>query len=224
LNLDGNIVNVRIPRQGEGSVGLLIADPCLDQSTWCPYVDAFDIKNTLHTVLDSLATHNELDYWMNVGDLFYDQKGDITWDFFSGLSSAAASAVHGISVGNHDFWEDGAPGSPRDADNLGHGLMQFYAQDTMSSKNDEASPFDFSHVPPQIAHASNFFWYYMMGNVAFISFSGGHGWDESEAYFEEACTWADTENPSLLVLWGTGMGVTWDVNLGCPLLRSTQNS
>jgi len=81
----------------------------------------------------------------------------------------------------------------------------------MSAKWDEASPFHFGQAPPQIAHVDNFFWYNMVGNIAFISFSGAHGWESSQAHFEEACSWADKENPSWVVLLGH-----WDVdNLGC---------
>jgi len=197
---------------GDGTVGFLIADPCIVYSAWCPYVYTFDIQQTLYAVMDSLAQHDELDYWINAGDLFYDQVGDITWDFFSGLPPAVASTVHGISVGNHDFWQDGSPNTASlERDNFGQGLMQWYAQDTMSSKFDESLLFDQSRTPPQTPDVSNFFWYYMMGNVAFISFSGEHGWADSEDYFEEACAWADSNNPSLLVLLGH-----WDAdNLGC---------
>lgn len=131
--------------------------------------------------------------------------------FSQGSPQKAASTIHGISVGNHDFWQNGSPGTPRAVDNLGFGLMQFYAQDTISSKFNEGSPFDFRRLPPRIAHGSNFFWYTMMGNIAFISFSGAETWADSQANFEEACRWADTEDPSLVVLLGH-----WDArNLGC---------
>merc|ERR1711937_470141 len=125
----------------------------------------------------------------------------------------AQAAIHGISMGNHDYWNDGHPGTARASDNFGNGLMQWYAQDAMSAKNDGSKPFDFSADPAafQVAKASNFFWYNMIGNVAFVSFSGESSWDASASYFQEACSWAHSQNPSLMVLLGH-----WDaVNLGC---------
>jgi len=213
LSLDGFKIDVRIPKQDEGSVGLLIADPCIDESQWCPYANTWDVEHTLQSTLNTLAAHDELDYWMNIGDLFYDQVGDTTARFFSGLSVDVQSRIHGVSMGNHDFWQDGKPGSAQWSDNFGNGLMQWYAQDAMSGKSDASQPFDFSIDPStyQVAHFSNFFWYNMIGNVAFIGFSGEAGWDQSEAYFEEACSWAQQQNPALLVLLGH-----WDAdNLGC---------
>lgn len=214
LNLDGYSVQVRVPAQGEGTVGMLIADPCLHQSQWCPFADVFDIQNTLQTVLNSLAEHGELDYWMNVGDLFYDQQGDITTTFFAGLSMTTQAKVHGVTMGNHDYWNDGSPWSKNlTYDNFGNGMMQWYAMDAMSAKADEAQPFDFSANPfaGEPAHFSNFFSYNMLGNVAFISFSGQASWSESESYFAEACQWVGEQDPDLLVLLGH-----WDAdNLGC---------
>jgi len=219
FNLDGYKVNVRIPKQNDGTVGLLIADPCIINSQWCPYANTFDVENTLQDVLNSMAAHDELDYWMNVGDLFYDQSGSITTRFFSGLNADVQSRVHGVTMGNHDYFNDGSPTSAQSSDNFGNGLMQWYAQDAMSAKSNSSHPFDLSVDPAslQVAHHSNFFWYYMMGNVAFVSFTGEASWDASSSYFEEACTWAEAQNPSLLVLLGH-----WDAdNHGCSSGMST---
>lgn len=214
MNLDGYSVQVRVPAQGDGTVGMLIADPCLYQSQWCFYADVFDIQNTLQTVLNSLAEHDELDYWMNIGDLFYDQRGNITSKFFDGLSMKTQAKVHGVSMGNHDYWNDGSPYSKNiTLDNFGYGLMQWYAQDAMSAKEDATQPFDFSGNPfvGEVAHYSNFFTYSMIGNVAFISFSGEGSWSQQESYFKEACEYVGEQDPDLLVLLGH-----WDAdNLGC---------
>jgi hypothetical protein len=213
LDVDGTALQVRLPAQGAGTMGLLIADPCIIQWVWCPYADVYDIENTLQSVLNSMAAHSELDYWMNIGDLFYDQIGNITARFFSGLSQQVQSTVHGVSMGNHDYWNDGSPGTAKSTDNFGNGLMQWYAQDAMSSKLNPAAPFDFSQDPDlyQVAHFSNFFYYYMLGNVAFISYTGAASWSDQYSYFAEACSWVESHNPALVVLMSH-----WDAdNLGC---------
>jgi len=213
VNLDGLQIDVHVPKHSEGSVGLLIADPCLDQSQWCPYADTWNVENTLQDVLNSMANHGELDYWMNIGDLFYDQSGDTTARFFSGLNKNVQSVVHGVCFGNHDYWNNGDPGSAVDSDNFGNGLMQWYAQDAMSAQRDPSQIFDFSADPGnfEVADYSNFFWYNMVGNVAFIGFSGQGTWNNQRNYFEEACSWAQTQDPALLVLMGH-----WDGDdMGC---------
>jgi hypothetical protein len=203
LFLDGHEVQVKIPAEGDGSIGMLIGDPCTRQSSWCAYADVFQIKDTLQTVLNSMAEHDELDYWMLNGDLFYDQDGSITQEFFEGLSVNASSSVLGMTLGNHDYWQQGGPPG-MSSDSFGNGHMQWYAQDAMSSKSDEAKPFDFGADPSknEIVDISNTFWYYAMGNVAYISFSNAYDWGDSKPYFQEACKWVKDTNPALVVLQG----------------------
>jgi len=219
VSIGGVNIDLRLPRQDEGSVGLIIADPCIDNSQWCPFGQVYDVEHTLQAVINSLAEHDELDYWMNNGDLFYDQDGARTTQFFSGLGTKAQSVIHGVTMGNHDYWQGGDAGAAVASDNFGNGLMQWYAQDAMSAKADRNRPFDFSVDPGamEVAHVSNFFWYNMIGNVAFIGFSGEAGWNDQDAYFQEACTWAQSQNPHLLVLLGHWNGV----NHGCAIGMDT---
>jgi hypothetical protein len=42
----------------------------------------------------------------------------------------------------------------------------------------------------------------MMGNTAFFGYSGAHSYEETVPYLEEACLWAQRENPSAVVLLG----------------------
>ena len=87
------------------------------------------------------------------------------------LTRDAHAKVHGISIGNHDYWKNGShrkngpPDSAQDSDNFRHGLMQWYAQDAMSAKAVPTQPFDFSAEPEKhgVAHHSNFFWYFQGG-------------------------------------------------------------
>ena len=86
--------------------------------------------------------------------------------------------------------------------------MQFYGQDTIASKSsDTAAPFDFQNDPDgpnkgrnNLPVASNFFFYHKIGNVAFIGYSGGHSYESQIGFFDEACTWATSTNPSSVVL------------------------
>jgi len=82
--------------------------------------------------------------------------------------------------------------------------MQWYAQDAMSAKADPSAPFDFSQDPSkyQNAAASNFQFYNMIGNVAFIGFSNQADWQWQSDFFEEACAWVGSQQPELLVLLG----------------------
>lgn len=90
--------------------------------------------------------------------------------------------------------------------------MQMYAQDVIASvqseKSGSTSPYDFSHNPDSPAEATNippssdFFWYYQLGNTAFIAYSGAHTYEETLPYLEESCTWAQSVNPDSVVLLG----------------------
>jgi hypothetical protein len=114
--------------------------------------------------------------------------------------------------GNHDFWVNSSPPLSVPWDQFGNGFMQFYAQDTMSASANPALPYDFTVDPDaknpdlghgrQIAAASNYFFYNKVGNVAFIGYSGAHTFSSMQSYFEEACTWAASNNPSVVLLLG----------------------
>mmetsp|Transcript_91044 Transcript_91044/g.208645 ORF Transcript_91044/g.208645 Transcript_91044/m.208645 type:complete len:607 (-) Transcript_91044:393-2213(-) len=212
LTVEGQRVVVDIPAQGQGTVGLIVADPCISADNYCIYQNPYNMKGTLQSVINSMSKHR-LDYWMNVGDLFYDLDGTRTNDFFSGLSLTAMSKVHGVTMGNHDYWIGGSPGAKMSADSFGTGHMQWYALDTMASKDNPAEPFDFSVSADsqEICAVSNSFWYNAVGNVGFIGFSNAYEWWQLEGYFQEACAWAQETQPQLVVLLGH-----WDaVNLGC---------
>jgi len=213
LNLDGYSVQVKIPTPSQGTVGVLIGDPCIHyDSTWCKYGSVFQTKTTLQGVLNSLAAHDELDWWAVVGDLFYDQGGSLTTDFFSGLSMSVAGKPLMVTMGNHDYWINGSPGSSQSGDSYANGHMQWYAQDAVSASS-ASNPFDFSANPDwgQVAAIGNTFWYHAIGNVAFIGFSNAYDWGSSYSHFVDACAWVETQQPELVVLMGHWNGV----NLGC---------
>jgi hypothetical protein len=204
LKLDGHDVQLKIPVEGAGSIGMFVGDPCIRFDPWyCKYAEKFQVKNTMHTVLNAMADHDELDYWMMYGDLFYDQGGSITREFFAGLNSASSSVL-GATLGNHDYWVMGNPHAAQAADSFGNGHMQWYAQDTVAATRKESEPFNFTQSPDEykIVDISNTFWYYTMGNVAFIGFSNAYDWEESEPYFKNACQWIKDTNPALVFLLG----------------------
>eukprot|EP00928_Gymnodinium_smaydae_P100755 TRINITY_DN995_c1_g1_i1.p1 TRINITY_DN995_c1_g1~~TRINITY_DN995_c1_g1_i1.p1 ORF type:complete len:667 (-),score=89.54 TRINITY_DN995_c1_g1_i1:470-2398(-) len=214
LSVDGIKIDVKIPEEDAGSIGMLIGDPCIvyDKS-WCKFEHVFNVKSTMQTALNAMAAHDELDYWMMFGDLFYDNAGTITPQFFEGLSVNASSRVVGVTMGNHDYWISGSPNGASGSDSFGYGQMQYYAMDAVSAEANSAQPFTFDANPNkhQIVDVGNTFWYYKMGNVALIGFSNAYSWEENLPYFQEACAWANASNPALVMLLGHWNGV----NDGC---------
>ncbi|CAE7817423.1 desi1 [Symbiodinium microadriaticum] len=88
--------------------------------------------------------------------------------------------------------------------------MQWFAQDSAASiASTDETPFDFSADPDSddadastIPPLSNYFWYYMMGNVGFVGYSGAHTYEETLPYIQDACTWASGQNMDALILLG----------------------
>ena len=153
-------------------------------------------------MLNSLAMHDELDYWVLMGDLFYDRTGDTTRTFFEQLSLEAASRATGIVLGNHDFWWCGHPICKMKADSFGNTQMQWYAQDTVAAHDSKL--FDFSVDPDSRKKTAveNTIWYTAVGNVAIIGFSNAYSWEEVLPYFTRACDWIKGLSPALVILIG----------------------
>jgi hypothetical protein len=221
--LDGNKINVKIPKRTDGSIGILIGDPCI-QSPWnnaCSNGENYRNKQVLNSVLNGMAIHDELDYWVLMGDLFYDNIGDKTHDFFKGLSLEASSKPAGAVMGNHDFWICGSPDCAAKGDSFANGHMQWYAQDTYASLKNDSEPFDFSVNPDSQKKTAieNTIWYNMVGNVATLGFSNAFSWDESKSYFEAACQWVEAEQPALVIMIGHWHGS----GMGCPTGMDTDH-
>jgi len=215
FRLDGNVIKVKIPKRTDGSIGILIGDPCI-KSPWsdsCSAGENYRNKQVLQGVLNGMAIHDDLDYWVLMGDLFYDKSGIVTKEFFKGLSLEASAQVQGVTMGNHDYWFGGSP--PGDSgDSFGNGHMQWYAQDTMASETNASQPFDFSIHPStgKKAAIENFIWYNMVGNVAMLGFSNAYSWKDSLPHFQKACKWIAFEQPALVIIIGH-----WNGNgMGCP--------
>jgi hypothetical protein len=94
-------------------------------------------------------------------------------------------------------------------DQLGNGFMQYYGQDVAASTS--SAPYDFSVNPDlpepnayNLPPPSNFFFYHMIGNVAFVGFSGAQAYVDTVPYLEEACEWAarPENDPAAILLMG----------------------
>lgn len=171
-------------------------------------------------MLNSLAIHNELDYWMILGDSFYDKGDTNTRDFFQGLSLETTSRSLGMVLGNHDFWFCGKPQCKTHTDTFGYGRIQWYAQDTIATSENDTNLFDFGVGPASqdIPAIENTFWFHAIGNVAIIGFCNAYSWGKSLPYFTRACKWVEETSPSLVLLIGhwtmAGMGAPADMGTG----------
>jgi hypothetical protein len=88
--------------------------------------------------------------------------------------------------------------------------MQFLGQDVAASEVNPSVPYDFRNDPDapdtsaeNLPPTSNYFYYNQVGNIGFIGYSGAHTWEDTESYFESACTWAAaTPGIDVLLLLG----------------------
>ncbi len=225
LSVAGKTVNIRLPKDGEGIKGVILADPCFTND-WivCVYKDKYQTFKRVPELLNAMVATNELSYWQILGDNFYDQEGGASSSWFASLSDATKATPLAVTPGNHDFWVNAMPQLSVPKDQYGNGLMQFYAQDTLAASS--TSPYDFSINPDgsygrdrgeNIPPASNYFFYNKIGNVAFIGYSGAHNWASQTSYFTDACNWAASTNPSVVLLLGhwnsDGDGCTSDATV-----------
>jgi len=67
-NIDGQAVKVYVPKDDEGTRGVIIADPCF-QSQWvsCKYQTTFDTLNRMTALLNAVNSHDDTHYWMILG-------------------------------------------------------------------------------------------------------------------------------------------------------------
>jgi hypothetical protein len=178
FKIAGQEVDILVPKQGAGTRGVIIADPCFT-SEWivCVYSKAFDMFDHSLELLNAINAHDDVSYWQILGDNFYDQQGAASSSWFAGLTSQSKSKMFAAVPGNHDFWVNSAPKLYVPKDQLGNGFMQFYAQDTIAAS--ASSPFDFANNPDKetddrneaaenLPTASNYFFYNQVGNTAFI--------------------------------------------------------
>lgn len=210
FNIAGKDISIHLPNPTEGVRGIILADPCFT-SEWivCIYKDKYKTFEHVPELLNAMIATGEIEYWQILGDNFYDQTGDASSTWFASLSDATKSKILATTPGNHDFWVNSSPTLSVPWDQYGNGLMQFYGQDTIAATS--SSPYDFSVDPDgsygndrgeNIPPASNFFFYNQIGNTAFIGYSGAHNYNSMINYFTEACNWASSVNPDVVLLVG----------------------
>jgi len=196
---------VRLPKQGAGVAGVLIADPCVNSAhgrVWvpCSYGESLNTIERIPALLNAFVCDNDTDYWGMLGDNFYDRHGEITTDVMQRISLKAKSKIFYAVPGNHDFWIYGTPFLGSTSDQCGHAFMQYYAQDSKAAEHATGgeSPFNYSVDPDannlfrwgcEMPHYSNLFWYNQVGNVGLIGQSGAVSVEESEGVVKEACVW-----------------------------------
>jgi len=225
ITIQDQTFEIYVPEENSPVRGALFADPCYaNDYVWCTYRDTFNTFNRSTELLNAISAHGDTDFWMLLGDNFYDQTGEITANWFNALSSKTKSMVYGTVPGNHDFWIMSAPlvWMPKQ-DQLGNGFMQWNGQDVASSVYSDGGvlteAYDFSNDPDDpngdahnLPPAGDFFWYYKLGNVGFIAYSGGHSYEEMLPYFEESCEFMTSADPEAVLLLGH-----WNSpGLGCP--------
>lgn len=175
FKIAGQDVNILVPKQGAGTRGVILADPCFT-SQWivCVYSKSFDMFNHSLELLNAINSFDDVSYWQILGDNFYDQEGQASSSWFDGLTSQSKSKLFASTPGNHDFWVNSSPKLYVPKDQLGNGFMQFYGQDTIAAT--DASPYDFSVNPDaasedkaeNLPSAANYFFYNQVGNTGFI--------------------------------------------------------
>jgi hypothetical protein len=101
FNIGSETVDIFVPVKGEGTRGVLIADPCItSEYIICIYKKPYEIFDHLTSLLNAINAHDDNHFWMVLGDNFYDQKGEISKSWFSALTTASKSKVMGSVPGN----------------------------------------------------------------------------------------------------------------------------
>mmetsp|Transcript_116391 Transcript_116391/g.292742 ORF Transcript_116391/g.292742 Transcript_116391/m.292742 type:complete len:473 (+) Transcript_116391:86-1504(+) len=225
----GADIAVRLPAQGAGVAGLLIADPCVHSPTgkeWisCQFAARFNTIERIPALINAFAPGPDTDFWTISGDNFYDRTGEISADVFKRVSLAAKSKIFASVPGNHDYWVLGSPGAGSTVDQCANGFMQFYGQDTKAAEHVMAGsslpPFDFSINPSlhdtdgnmtlsscNLPALPNFFWYNQIGNVGLVGQSGAYSQKMTMPFMVEACDWLSQQSDlDVVVLFGH-----WDI-------------
>lgn len=229
LSIGGRQVQVSLPLAGGDVRGMIIADPCFTPprsvQSWISCRNTTIGSEYARTVslLNSALAGSALDFWMMLGDNFYDQNGALNDLVFQQLSLEAKQKVFATVVGNHDIWVGGGPSTGDEFDQHGIGTMQYFPMDPAASLSRGADFLDFSVDPDKVAHwnttlnsPGNLVWYYSLGSLAFIGYSGAFPETVVGPYLDAACSWLSGVSPSpgwvFLVSHWDGQ---WDESAGC---------
>ena len=216
FSINGTTVTINYPAEHEGTRGIIIADPCFHGAYMgCSYGGRFQTFSRMTELLNSAAP--SIDYWMILGDNFYDRYGNLSTFWYDQLTIDVKSKIFATVAGNHDYWSIGSPLAAESEDQFGNGHMQFYSMDSVASVSpkigvgEEAVPgnfFDFSRDPDKatgkerMAGLENFFSYFKIGNAGFILYSGGYTYDDTKPYFSEGCKFLKESQPEVAFIVG----------------------
>lgn len=234
LTIGGQKVMVDLPSEDAGVRGVVWSDPCFS-SKWikCAYSERFQTFNHSHQMLNAVFKDPSMNFFMILGDNFYDQTGELTKTLWSQFSSDVKRRFLLVVNGNHDNWVCGSPSCGDHFDNFGIGQMQYYAMDTVSSvlpQHDDTNFLSFAVDPDQRRQwdtfqnvASNFLVYHKLGNLGFLGFTGAATFEENAPYFEQACNYFAETKPAVVFVLGhwnaQGLGSRNDTT--APAVRET---
>lgn len=204
--------SVMVPSaKGSAVRGVFVADPCYSSRYMiCIFGSVLHVEERLQALFSALGDNNNVDFYGVLGDNFYDRDGTLAPPFFNSLSDSIKSKLLVTVPGNHDFWMMGDPWLAQPAtDPNGNGFMQYYGQDVLSST--KTFPFNFSVDPDKegiwnhydrLPSFENFFFYYHIGPVGMIGFSGAHFLSDLTPKLEEACQYMQEHDVSWVLLLG----------------------
>jgi len=198
-------VSITIPPAGDGVAGVIIADPCFQDTSitalvGCIYAKEFKLATRSPALLNAFVGSFDVDYWGILGDNFYDRTGEGSAIFYSMLNQSVKEKPLITVPGNHDYWILGSPRLSSRNDQCGNGHMQFYAMDSDAAARvppgSPLAPFNYSVDPRggffsacKIASADNSRYFQQMGNVGIIAQSGAYTLEEYMPFVTEACKW-----------------------------------
>eukprot|EP00760_Papus_ankaliazontas_P012338 PhM_4_TR15255/c1_g1_i3/m.8484 len=229
-------ISVHLPAHNDGHRAILVGDPCFASKYLpCPFGSALEIlphlSGILNAAMNRTAVGNDIDYWMILGDMFYDRYTNLSDQFYSLLSDDVKSTFFAGTIGNHDFWVMGTGWLATVWDHFGYGYMQYYTMDTWASVHSDNGLFNLKHDPDhpastfdyhdRIATEDNFFFYHTIGNVAYMGYSGAHKWDTMYPYFQEGCMWLNATQPKVAILLGhwDKPGLSCDDDMSVPAVH-----
>jgi hypothetical protein len=191
FEIDGLTFQVTVPAKGSPSVGLIIADPCFHgAAAGCSYSSKFQTFARTTSLINAAVP--KLDYWMILGDNFYDRAGHLTQTWFDQRSLDVKSTLFATVAGNHDYWGFGSGILALASDQFGNGHAQYYGMDTVASvrlSNTTQPPGDFidfsvdpdaKETKHQLPPLENFFTWFSVGNVGFVLYSGGYDYTDTK--------------------------------------------
>lgn len=131
MRIQGTDVRLHLPRLGEATVGVVIADPCvtfgdLPNVVDCMFGERYDLARRIPALLNAFVGGelSDVDWWASLGDNLYDRHGAVTEAFFNSLTVETKSRVFMTVPGNHDYWAMGTPLVSTEADHFGNAFMQ----------------------------------------------------------------------------------------------------